>query len=193
MPIPIDRKTSTFAHIGLSEKFPTLWLSLRRAERRMTVRGGAAMPKVQDILSHKGSDVASIDGDRTVIDAAQEMNRRRIGSLVVMKGSRVIGIFTERDILVRVVAERRDPEKTTVSAVMTAPVVCCTPETDLVECRAIVTGRRIRHIPIVVAGKLIGIVTSGDLMAHESMEREVALESLYEYIGGPGTTSSLAH
>jgi CBS domain-containing protein len=144
------------------------------------------MPKVQDILSHKGGDVATIEAERCVIDAAQEMNRRRIGSLVVMKGQRVVGIFTERDILVRVVAERRDPEKTSVGEVMTAPVVCCVPETPLADCRAIVTNRRIRHIPVVVAGKLLGIVTSGDIIALESMEREVTLESLSEYIGGPG-------
>jgi CBS domain-containing protein len=144
------------------------------------------MPKVQDILSHKGGDVATIEAERSVVDAAQEMNRRRIGSLVVMKGQRVVGIFTERDILVRVVAERRDPEKTAVGDVMTAPVVCCVPETDLAECRSIVTNRRIRHIPICVGGKLVGIVTSGDILARESMERETTLESLSEYIAGPG-------
>ncbi|MET0592427.1 MAG: CBS domain-containing protein, partial [Polyangiaceae bacterium] len=76
------------------------------------------MPKVQDILSHKGSEVATIEAERSIVEAAQEMNRRRIGSLVVMKGQRVVGMFTERDILVRVVAERRDPEKTTVGEVM---------------------------------------------------------------------------
>ena len=144
------------------------------------------MPKVQDILTHKGGEVATIEADRSVVDAAQEMNRRRIGSLVVMKGQRVVGIFTERDILVRVVAERRDPEQTLVGDVMTAPVVCCIPETELAECRAIVTNRRIRHIPICVAGRLVGIITSGDILARESMEREVTLESLSEYIGGPG-------
>jgi CBS domain-containing protein len=151
------------------------------------------MPKVQDILSHKGSDVATIEANRSVVDAAQEMNRRRIGSLVVVKGERVVGIFTERDILVRVVAERRDPEKTPVGEVMTAPVVCCVPETEIAECRGIVTNRRIRHIPIVVAGKLVGIVTSGDILARESMEREVTLESLSEYIGGPGHHIDAAH
>jgi CBS domain-containing protein len=144
------------------------------------------MPKVQDILSHKGGNVATIEADRSVVDAAQEMNQRRIGSLVVMKGQRVVGIFTERDILVRVVAERRDPEKTVVGDVMTTPVVCCVPETELAECRAIVTNRRIRHIPICVAGKLVGIVTSGDILARESLELEGTLESLSQYIGGPG-------
>jgi CBS domain-containing protein len=143
------------------------------------------MPTVQDILSHKGNEVASVERDRLVIEAAREMNRLRIGSLVVVEGTRVVGIFTERDILVRVVAEGRDPNKVTVGQVMTAPVVCCTPETDLQECKTIVTTRRIRHIPVVAEGELIGIVTSGDIMAKESVEQECTIETLREYIGGP--------
>src|SRR5204862_146877 len=120
-----------------------------------------------------GNEVASVERERSVIDAAREMNRLRIGSLVVVERAKVVGIFTERDILVRVVAEARDPNRLTVGQVMTAPVVCCTPETDLLECKTIVTTRRIRHIPVCVDGKLIGIVTSGDIMARESVEREV--------------------
>lgn len=143
------------------------------------------MPNVQDILSHKGPEVASVERERSVIDAAREMNRLRIGSLVVVDGPRVVGMFTERDILVRVVAEARDPSRVTVGQVMTAPVVCVGLETDLSECKRIVTSRRIRHIPVVNGGKLVGIVTSGDIMARESREYEVTIESLVEYIGGP--------
>jgi CBS domain-containing protein len=143
------------------------------------------MPTVQDILTHKGNAVASVQRERLVVEAAREMNRLRIGSLVVVEGTKVVGIFTERDILVRVVAEGRDPARVTVGQVMTAPVVCCTPETDLAECKSIVTTRRIRHIPVVIAGELIGIVTSGDIMARESIEAEVTIESMREYIGGP--------
>jgi len=145
------------------------------------------MPTVQDILSHKGSEVATIDRGRTVVDAAQLMNARRIGSVVVLEGREVIGIFTERDILVRVVAARRNPETTAVGEVMTAPVVCCTPEADLQECKALVTNQRLRHIPVVDDGCLVGIVTSGDIVARDLFEREEAIESLTEYIGGPGT------
>jgi CBS domain-containing protein len=143
------------------------------------------MPTVQDILSHKGNDVASVQRERSVIEAAREMNRLRIGSLVVVEGSKVVGIFTERDILVRVVAEGRDPNRLTVGQVMTAPVVCCTPETEISECKSIVTTRRIRHIPVIANGELVGIVTSGDIMARESIEKEVTIESMREYIGGP--------
>jgi CBS domain-containing protein len=145
------------------------------------------MPTVRDILCHKGREVATIDRSRTVVDAAVLMNSQRIGSLVVLDAREVIGIFTERDILVRVVAARRNPETTAVGEVMTAPVVCCTPDAELHECKALVTNQRLRHIPVVEDGCLVGIITSGDLMAREAFEREETIESLAEYIGGPGT------
>jgi CBS domain-containing protein len=148
------------------------------------------MPTVQDILNHKGGEVASIDRAETVIEAAQQMNARRIGSMVVLEDKKVIGIFTERDILIRVVGERRDPEKTTVGEVMSAPVLCCGPDTDLDECKSMVTNRRIRHIPVVADGELVGIVTSGDILAREAFEREETIESLCEYIGGPAVRAS---
>ena len=140
---------------------------------------------MQDILNHKGAEVASVQRERSIIEAARDMNRLRIGSLVVVDDNKVVGMFTERDILVRVVAEGRDPNRLTVGQVMTSPVVCVTLDTELVECKSIMTTRRIRHIPVVVEGELIGIVTSGDIMARESREREVTIESLVEYIGGP--------
>lgn len=149
------------------------------------------MPTVRDILDRKGGEVASIRRELSVIDAAKEMNRLRIGSLVVVDGPNVVGIFTERDILVRVVAESRDPNRLTVGQVMTVPVVCCTPETDLAECKSIVTNRRIRHIPVIDGGALVGIVTSGDIMAIESLTQEVTIESLCEYIGGPAVHPSV--
>jgi CBS domain-containing protein len=145
------------------------------------------MPTVDDILKLKGRSVATIDRDRTVLDAAQEMNDRRIGSLVVTEGSKVVGIFTERDILIRVVAARRDPERTKVRDVMTAPILFCRPETDLRECKQLVTGRHIRHIPILQGGELVGLITSGDILARESFDQEEAIEHLCEYIHGPAT------
>jgi len=68
---------------------------------------------------------------------------------------------------------------------MTAPVVCCNPETDLQECKSIVTARRIRHIPVIAGSELVGIITSGDIMARESFERQTTIDSLCEYINGP--------
>jgi CBS domain-containing protein len=141
-------------------------------------------------LCCKGGDVATIDRTRTVVEAALLMNSRHIGSVVVLDEREVVGIFTERDILVRVVAARRDPEWTAVGEVMTAPVVCCTPDAELHECKSLVTNQRLRHIPVVEDGHLVGIITSGDLMAREAFDRDETIESLAEYIGGPGTHAS---
>ena len=107
------------------------------------------MTTAQDILNHKGTHVATIERSRTVVEAAEQMNALRIGCLVVTDHMRVVGIFTERDILVRVVAERRDPETTPVGSAMTSPIICCGPHTELDACREIVTEQRIRHIPVI--------------------------------------------
>jgi CBS domain-containing protein len=106
------------------------------------------------------------------------MNEHGIGAVVVVDGKNVVGIFTERDVLRRVVAAGRDPGATTVRDVMTQPVISCTPDTTVDECRAIVTARRVRHLPIVQDGVLCGIVTSGDVLAQQLREQQEALEYL---------------
>src|SRR5712691_4265829 len=87
--------------------------------------GGGIMPTVQDILARKGRDVISVKPGETVLKAAERMSERGIGGLVVTEGGRLVGIFTERDILRRVVAPRRDPAATKVADVMTTPVTAC--------------------------------------------------------------------
>ncbi len=94
------------------------------------------MPTVQDILTKKGSDVISVKPGETVLKAAELMSERGIGGLVVTEGGRLVGIFTERDILRRVVAPRRDPAATKVAEVMTTPVTACAPDTSVSGARA---------------------------------------------------------
>ncbi|MCB1161240.1 MAG: CBS domain-containing protein [Candidatus Krumholzibacteriia bacterium] len=142
------------------------------------------MKRVQNILERKGTAVSSIGESATVLEAAREMNRQRIGSLVVLKGDDVIGIFSERDILTRVVAVGLDPATTAVNAVMTTPVACCKRESSLEECKAVMTELRVRHLPVVDEGRLQGIVTAGDLMAFEAKEHEHTIEHLYHYLYG---------
>lgn len=142
------------------------------------------MPKVKDLLKVKGGDVASVSETDMVLEAARMMNERKIGSVVVTHGENVVGIFTERDILVRVVAQGRDPGNTPVGEVMTRPVAVCHPDTKLEECKSIVSGKRIRHLPVVEEGRLVGIVTSGDLLAREAKEQKDHIEYLYEYLYG---------
>lgn len=142
------------------------------------------MKRVKDILDKKGQDVASIMEDGNVLEAAREMNLRRIGSLVVLNGERVVGIFSERDILTRVVASGADPVETKISEVMTSPVACCRFDTSLEECKSVMTELRVRHIPVVEDGKLQGIVTAGDVMAFEATQQQSTIEYLYNYLYG---------
>jgi CBS domain-containing protein len=149
------------------------------------------MSTVRDILDRKDAQVACVEKEATVLAAAEKMNDRRIGALVVMEKDRVVGIFSERDILTRVVATGKDPHKLLVGEVMTAPVAFCRPDTTIEECWSVMTGRRIRHLPVVHDAKLIGIVTSGDLMAHEvrTHKRKIddqaeTIQFLNQYITG---------
>lgn len=142
------------------------------------------MPTAQSILDRKGAEVATIDAGTTILAAAKEMNARRIGALVVTTGEKVVGIFTERDILNRVVAAARSPETTLVRDVMTAPMAVCKRETRLTECRAIMTAKRIRHLPVVEDGRLYGIISSGDILASEVADQRLTIDYLHEYLYG---------
>lgn len=143
------------------------------------------MATVRDILTGKGSSVLSIGPDATVLDAALLMNDHRVGSLVVMQGGQVRGIFTERDILRRIVVPRLDPSVTLVRSVMTEDVVCCELSTPLEEVRGVMKNRRIRHLPVVnEARELCGLVSIGDLNSHESTNQERTIHLLQAYIHG---------
>lgn len=146
------------------------------------------MPCVKNLLENKANrGVVSIEPEATVQDAAHAMNEGRLGSLLVVDSGRVIGIITERDILRKIVAQQRDPSQSTVRETMSAPVACCHPETSLDECRAVMTERRIRHLPVIDAGAVCGIVTIGDLTAHELKEHQTTIEYLNEYLYAPPT------
>jgi len=142
------------------------------------------MPKAQSILDQKGSDVATVAHDATVLEAAKLMNSRKIGAAVVTDGDRVVGIFTERDILTRIVASGKAPDEVKVASVMTSPMACCRRDTSLAECKATMTSKRIRHLPVVEDGKLYGIISSGDILATESVSQQATIEYLHEYIYG---------
>lgn len=142
------------------------------------------MPAAQTILDRKGTDVATVDQDTTVLDAAKLMNERRIGALVVTSGDRVVGIFTERDILNRVVAVDKPPGTTRVSEVMTSPMACCRRNTKLAECKAVMTAKRIRHLPVVENGRLYGMISSGDILWSDSVDQQATIEYLQEYLYG---------
>ena len=143
------------------------------------------MATVSEILALKGSQVFSVGPDATALDAATLMNDHKIGSLLVMDGGSVVGIITERDLMRRVLVERRDPTQALVRDVMTSEIVCCQPHTSLDEARSVLKNRRIRHLPVLDGdGQLCGMVSIGDLNAHEAHDHEVTIHVLEDYIHG---------
>jgi CBS domain-containing protein len=112
------------------------------------------------------------------------MNEHRIGALVVTEGEHVVGIFTERDILNRVVAQERSPGETRVRDVMTSPVAVCSPDTTTAECRRVMRDRRIRHLPVVDNERLVGMVSIGEITADNEAEQSETIRYLYEYMYG---------
>lgn len=143
------------------------------------------MPTVRDILSIKGPKVRTVGPSITVLEAAQVMNEDKIGSLVVMDDDRLVGVFTERDVLQRIVVPCRDPAKTQVGEVMTTELVCCRPHTKLEEARAVMKNRRIRHLPVIDdEERLCGMISIGDLNAQLANEQESTIHVLEQYIYG---------
>jgi CBS domain-containing protein len=140
------------------------------------------MATVESILGRKGRDVVCVAASESVLNAATIMNERGIGGVVVTDDGEMVGIFTERDVLRRVVAENRDPSETLIRDVMTSPVVSCRPDTPLEECSAAMTGRRVRHLPVLDESGLSGIVTSGDILAHQVEDQEATIQHLNSYI-----------
>jgi CBS domain-containing protein len=148
-------------------------------------RGHVIMANVKDILFQKDNRLLTIEPGASVYDAARLMNEHKVGSLLVMAADRLIGIFTERDILQRVVAQRRDPVDTHVDDVMSAEVICCRPHTSLEEASGVMKNRRVRHLPVVDDdGQVLGIVSIGDLNAYDNHSREQTIHLLHQYISG---------
>lgn len=140
------------------------------------------MSTVRDLLVRKGFAVVSVPPTATVLDAAHVMNDKGIGGVVVMEGTTLIGIFTERDIMRRVVAANRDPAQTLVSDVMTTECLTVLPDVQIAACRAMMSTRRIRHLPVVHDGSLVGMITSGDVLAFEVTQAEAQIEQLEKYV-----------
>ncbi len=140
------------------------------------------MHTVSALLESKGGDVFAIDASESVLDAAKEMNRRHIGALVVMQDGRVAGIFTERDILKRIVAAGKDPRTTPVGKVMSEDVLTCTRATTIGEVQSTMRTKRIRHLPVVDDGHLVGMISIGDVNMAETESLVETVRSLEAYV-----------
>lgn len=137
---------------------------------------------IAKVLQTKSHHVEKVDLSATVASAVGLMNEREIGSVLVFDGARLVGIFTERDVLVRVVGERRDPTTVRVGAVMTPMPKVIEPTTTVGQAMALMTARRHRHLPVVDGDHVIGLISQGDLTRWVMRDQERAINDLTDYI-----------
>lgn len=140
--------------------------------------------KASELLSQKGTQVYAVDQHATVADAVAEMNRNKVGSILIMADGQIAGILTERDILTRVVPENVNPNDTEVSAVMTRNPVTIDGDKNIDEIMRVMTDKRVRHIPVLDGTHVLGLVSIGDITRHLMSEREQEAANLRHYIAG---------
>lgn len=140
------------------------------------------MKRVCEILNDKGAQVWSIAPDRTVFDALKLMGEKEIGALTVVAAGQLVGIISERDYARKVILKGKTSRETQVQEIMSSSVISATPEQTVQACLRIMTEHRIRHLPVLQAGQLVGIVSIGDLVKAIIAEQQFMIEQLESYI-----------
>ena len=140
------------------------------------------MNQLAEILEEKGDHVLGIEANASVFEAVKQMVEANVGSLLVTEGGKITGIVTERDYLRRVTLPGRTDKDTAVREIMSSPLIVATPETPIDECMALMTDRRIRHVPVVAGDDVVGIVSIGDVVKFKSKQQSFEIKYLTEYI-----------
>ena len=141
---------------------------------------------VSSVLAEKGRQVYTVAKGISVAEAVREMNEKGIGALLVTEGRKPVGIFTDRDVLRRVVDADKDPAFVHVSQVMTRNLLTISPDTRIEEAMTIMTERRLRHLPVIADAEVVGMVSSGDLMRWITINQEQYIQQMTDYITGRG-------
>jgi CBS domain-containing protein len=142
------------------------------------------MKLVQHLLDSKGRDIISVTVDASVLDAIKLMADKTVGSLLVMQGGELRGIVTERDYARKVIIKGRSSESTEVGEIMTSDVVTASMQDTVNHCMTVMTERKIRHLPVVDDGVVIGIISIGDLVQAIISDQQEEIEHLEHYISG---------
>lgn len=140
------------------------------------------MNRLAEILEEKGGELFRIDADASVFEAVELMVEMNVGSLLVTEDGEITGIVTERDYLRRVALEGRTDRETPVRGIMSSPLIVATPDTTIDECMALMTDRRIRHLPVAEDGEVVGLVSIGDLVKYKSELQTFEIQYLTHYI-----------
>jgi CBS domain-containing protein len=137
---------------------------------------------VSRLLEQKTERLETVGPQTSIHEAIERMNQRRIGSLLVMDGERLVGIFTERDVLTRVVPRQLDCRRTPVGEVMSRQPVTIPPTRTVSEAMVLMTDTRHRHLPVVQGGKVVGLVSIGDLTRWMVRDQQRTIEDLTDYV-----------
>ncbi len=140
------------------------------------------MIKTKDILETKGNEIWSVGPDETILEALQLMAEKKIGALLIMENGKVKGLFSERDYARKVILKGRLSKDTNVSMVMTDKVFCISPEDTAEQSMALMTDKRIRHLPVVEDGKVVGLISIGDLVKGIIDDQQSTINVLEQYI-----------
>ena len=142
------------------------------------------MTLVSHILESKGHDVWAVKPSDTVYDSLQLMADKEIGALLVMDGDKVVGIVTERDYARKVILEGKSSKGSSVSEIMTKRILFVSPERSIDECMALMTDKRVRHLPVLDHKRVVGVLSIGDLVKAMISEQKVLIDQLQHYIAG---------
>lgn len=142
------------------------------------------MKSVRDILKVKGSDVSCVEPDATVFDALRRMAEKEVGALVVTEGAQVVGLISEREYARKVVLQGRTSPTTLVKEIMISPVVYIHLDQAIEECMSLMTEKRTRHLPVIEDGKLVGLISIGDIVKSIIADQQFLIEQLVRYVSG---------
>ena len=142
------------------------------------------MRTANDILKHKGHAVWSVRPTNTVLEALRVMAEHDVGAVLVLEDDKLVGILSERDYARKVVLAGRSSKESQVKDVMTAHVVCVSPERSIDECMALMTNKRLRHLPVIDHKRVVGLVSIGDLVKATIDDQQFTITQLQSYIAG---------
>ena len=142
------------------------------------------MITVRDILQQKGNQIWSVSPDATVFDALESMAEKNVGALLVLDGEKIAGVFSERDYARKVILKGKASKKTSVEEIMSSEVTTVGPGQSVEECMALMTDKRIRHLPVLEGEKLVGMISIGDVVKAIISDREFIIKQLENYITG---------
>jgi CBS domain-containing protein len=140
------------------------------------------MASVSDLLEVKGTAIYSVGPDDPVLEAIKTMAQRHVGALLVMKGNELVGIISERDYARKVILLGRSSNDTPVSQIMSSPVHTVTPKRSVEDCMRLMTQHRVRHLPVVESGRVVGVISIGDLVKAVIEDQRHTIEQLEDYI-----------